>query len=382
MKNNFIYFCCALFLLASWNCSNDDKNEKNNGESSTFGLGSGAVESLPQVDTGSGAKKSALKATLNSGNISSYSTLATFFKLECFFPDGENFCPAGTDTSGGMASPYKLTSYTLIGSITHADMYSGGMRTQCNGTGAVITPASFTAAQSGGAPDLFLLDYYNLLTCVEDLSGSSYTGTGTSYQAYSVDPGQTYQATLTTRYRNPFNGVYNPGQNDVFQVYVGVNNGTPVFLAYNYAGADTVLQRTVLLVNLTDHKFAVKHYQTPTNYLVAVGTGGVNRQTGTLNPGYYYARFTNDFGNEDDGCVDNATGNFQTDYTACDTASVPRSWATSDSVADYLGMTTEQKTHLSAFLNRFSDDTPLTAGDSPSSNATDPEINFPYSITP
>ncbi len=382
MKKILIYLFGVFFLFLSLNCSDDNSSKKINEENGMFGLGSGAVESLPQVDPGSGVKKSALKANVTTGNISSYNTLATFYKLECFMPDGDNFCPAGTDTSGGMSSPYKLTSYTLIGSIYHADMYSGGMKTQCYGTAASINSGSFTAAQSGGTPDMFLLDYYGLLTCVEDLSGNSYTGTGTSHQAYSVDPGQTYQATLTTRYRNPFEGVSIPGQNDVFQVYVGVNNGTPVFLAYNYAGADTMLQRTVLLVDLTNHKFAVKHYQSSTNFLVAVGAGGIDLQTGTFNPGYYYTRFTNDFGNEDDGCVDNATGNFEADNTACDAASVPRNWVTSDSVADYLGMNTEQRTHLAAFLSKFTDDAPLTAIDSPSSSATDPELNFPYAITP
>ncbi len=113
-------------------------------------------------------------------------------------------------------------SYTLIGSIAHADIYSGGMKTQCDGTVKPVTAASFIAAQAGGTPDIFLLDYYGLLTCVEDLTGP-YTGTGTSYQAYSVDPNQGDQATLTSRYRNPNAGGTGsvPGQNDVFQVMVG-----------------------------------------------------------------------------------------------------------------------------------------------------------------
>jgi hypothetical protein len=373
MKNNFILLSGILILIAS--CNSEDKNS---GGSSMFGIGADAVESLPQVDTGPSVKNRTL---ITGGNISTYNTLATFFKLECFMPDGDNFCPAGTDVSAGMSSPYKLTSYTLIGSIYHADMYSGGLKTGCEGTAATITPASFTSADAGGDPDIFLLDYYTLLTCVEEITGS-YVGTGTSYQTYSLDSGQTYQATLTTRYRNPFEGVSTPGQNDIFQVYVGLSSGDPVFLAYNYAGADTVFQRTVLLVNLTDHKFAVKHYENATNYLVAIGVGGIDRQSGVLNPGYYYTRFTNNGGTEDDGCVDNATGNFGTDTSSCTNASVPMGWSSSDSVSDYLGMTSEQRTHLASFLAKFTDDGPLAGTDSPSNNTSDPELYLPYTITP
>lgn len=375
MKNNLIFICCTLLLAVSCNSSSDEAKAG----SSMFGLGAAAVESLPQVRT---AGK--YRAAITGGNIEDYNTLAKFFKLECFMPGMDNFCPEGVDTSGGDMNPYKLTSYTLIGSIYHADMYSGGMKTECGGTGTAITSDSFTAAEAGGDPDKFLLDYFTLLTCVNQETWGDMGPAGTVYQAYSVDGNQDYQATLTTRYRIPYNGDADPGQNDVFQVYVGVSGGEPVFLAYNYAGADSMYQRTVLLVNTAAHKFAVKHYEPGTNgsYLTAIGVGGVDRETGELNPGYYYTMFTNDSGTEDSGCVDNTTGDFQADTSLCTAASVPLTWSDSADVAAYLEMTPDDASRLAAFLEKFSDETPLEADDSPSNSTTDPEQNFPYSIEP
>ncbi len=370
MKNTlFIIYCISLLAVS---CGSSHSGSS----SDMFGLGAAAVESLPLV--GSDKKR----ALLSSGNIADYNTLANFFKLECFMPGMDNFCPAGTDTSGGASNPYKLTSYTLIGSIYHADMYSGGHKTGCQGTDAAITAGSFTAAETGGDPDKFLLDYYDLLECLEQ-DTSEYVGSGTKYQTYSVGESP-FQATLTTRYRNPYEGVSDPGQNDVFQVYVGLSGDDPVFLAYNYAGADSMHQRTVLFVNFETHRFAVKHYESATSYLVAIGVGGVNRETGELNPGYYYTEFTNGSIIEDSGCVDNTTGDFQGDTSACTAASIPFSgtWIDSSSVADYIGMTSADRARLDAFLSKFSDDNPLTGDDSPDDSSTDPEQNFPYSITP
>ncbi|MCP4135353.1 MAG: hypothetical protein GY754_30570 [bacterium] len=375
MKFFIVLICSAAFFLTA--CGEDEGSG-----SSMFGLGAAAVESLPQLRQ-SGGKAYGSKATITSGTIADYNTLSTFFKLECIMPGMDDFCPSGVDaTTGGDSNPYKLTSYTLIGSIYHADMYSGGLKTSCDDTSTTITSGSFVAASSGGDPAKFLLDYYSLLTCTgQDTSED--LGSGTKYQAYSFGGG-TYQATLTTRYRNPYNGVSSPGQNDVFQVYVGVSSDEPVFLAYNYAGADSMYQRTVLLVNLETHRFAVKHYEpgSPVKNLVAIGVGGVNRTTGELNAGYYFAKFTDNSGTEDDGCIDNATGSFQSDDTPCTGASVPVTWSSSDTVATYLSMTDDDKTRLAAFLAKFTDQSFFASTDSPENSTTDPEQNFPQSITP
>lgn len=388
MKHKLVILTLLAFLSA---CGDDplvdDLLEEADNVTTMFGLGAAAVESLPQVGlTFSGAAINNswdihATALQTAGNIQDFTTLSMFFKMECFMPGMDDFCPAGTDTSGGDSSPYKLTSFTLIGSIYHADMYSGGLKSTCDGTDAVISASSFIAAQTGGDPAKYILDYYDLLSCVSQ-DTSDFVGTGTSYHAYSVDPNETYQATLTTQYRIPYNGVADPGQNNILQVYVGLDTGNPNILAFNYAGIGSMPQRTVLLLNTVTHKFAVKTYITSTNYLVAVGVGGVDITTGLPNSGYYYTSFTNNGGTVDDGCVDNTTGNFGVDTTSCTALSIPLTWSTSDTIADYLEIPAADRTRIAAFLGKFTDQNPLTAADAPANSTTDPEMNLPISITP
>lgn len=358
---------CSLSLFVM--CDDDDDSSDSTALSS-FGLGEAAIVSLPLYT----ASKS-----VTSGTIADYSILKSFFKFECYMPGSEsNFCPAGVDyTTGGDSNPYKLTSYTLLGSIYHADMYSGGLQETCE-TPATISAGSFVAAESGGDPAKYLLDYYSLLTCLKD--NSAQETNGTSYQTYSTDANGAYQATLTTRYRVPYNGVSDPGQNDIFQVYVGLTNGEPTLLAFNYAGADTMYQRTILILNPSAHKFVVKHYEATEKKLVAIGVGGVDMDTGTMNSGYYYTKFTTDSGAEESGCVDNATGTFQSDNSACTTASIPVDWTSSDSVATYLELSADDKSRLAAFLTALNTSALPSADDSPANSTTDVEQNMPKTI--
>lgn len=372
MKKQIYAALAFLLFFASFMVCDKDDDDKS--KLKKFNIGAAAVESLPHYRASS--------KSVTSGTIADHNTLSKFFKLECYMPGGDNFCPAGVDyTTGGDMNPYKLTSFTLIGSIYHADMYSGGLKISCDGTPTTITASSFVAAQAGGNPAKYIIDYYNLLSCTKQDTGGD-VGSGTKYQAYSVNSAGAYQATLTTRYRVPSNGVSTPGQNDVFEVYVALSSDKPVFMAYNYAGADTMYQRTILLVNTTTHKFAVKHFESNTQKLVAIGMGGVDRTTGVMNPGYYYTKFTKNTGTEDDGCIDNATGAFQTDNSKCTGAGVPTTWTTSDEVATYLGISAEEKTRLSTFLAVFNTTAFLTEADSPANSTTDVEQNFPKSINP
>lgn len=366
------------FILTG--CSDDGAT---GGSSNSFA--SAAIESLPQTHTQTNQSAS-LQASVSSGvNITDYSKLNSFFEQECFMPDGDNYCPAGVDTSGGDSNPKKFTSYTLLGMIYHAEMYSGGEHTTCDqGDAATINASSFLPlTDTGSDVDKFLLDYYSLLGCLyEDPSNDA---TSKQYTAYSADANGEYQATLTTRNRVPYNGITDPGQNDIFQVYVARVDGTPAFMALNYAGADTVFSRTILLINLVDNKFVVKHatyngagYDT----VVSAGVGGVDRATGVANAGYYTVKFT-DSGSELEKCVNNSTGMIDVDMTNCTTASIPATgnW-TSDGVKTYLGMTDTQATHLAAWLTTLADNTALGATDTPT-NADlggDPDLFFPRTI--
>ncbi len=351
--------------------------------SSTLGFTGSSIESLPQItsESQSGTAFSLVGPPLYvvSGNISSYNSLSSFFEQECFMPDGDDFCPAGTDTSGGDSNPRKFTIMTLLGLIYHAEMYSGYTHTSCEGTAGSVNASSFVSATSSGSDaDRFIIDYNTLLGCVkQDTTGSG----GTVYQAYSINSTD-YQATLTSRYRVPYAGSATPGQTDVFQVYVSLSGETPTFLAFNFSGANTMYSRAILLVNLTTHKFAAKYFSAGvTNQAVtAIGVGGINRSTGVPNTGYYFTRFLDNTGSPESACVSNSDGSIQADNTNCLGNSVPINWSSSDDVKLYLGMTAADATNLTGFLTRFSSDALLVISDSPEDATDDPELFFPKTI--
>jgi hypothetical protein len=385
LSNQITTMAALLAGLLISGCASDDESS---GDGLPLAFMSGVVKSLPQTDPAPVAAPSASPSyAASSDSIDTYSLLASFFEQECFMPGADNYCPADVDTSGGDSNPHKFTSYTLLGLLYHAQMYSGGQRSSCDqGSEATIDATSFVALNNAsGDADKYILDYNSLLNCLyEDPASDS---TSKQYQVYSYDVNGEYQATLTTRNRVPYNGVSDPGQNDVFQVYVSNDSeGTPVFLAFNYAGADTVLSRTILLVNLTDNKFAVKHssYNGSTyDTVVSIGIGGVDIDTGTPNTGYYMVKFT-DNGSELEKCIDNATGLIETDMTSCSSNAVPTvaDWTTSSAVSDYLGMTATQMTHLSAWLTAMGNTTALGAGDTPTDSGTggDPDYNLPRTV--
>ncbi len=369
-----LFVLLLVFLSAGFFLMCDDESSKDGDDDIAIALTSALIESVPQIDT---ATKS-----VTSGNISEYATLSSLFKLECYMEGTFDFCPAGIDpVPGGDNNPYKLTSYTLIGSIAHAEMYSGGLKKSCEGTEISVSKSNFKAAQSGGDPAKYVLDYYELLSCIEK---SGYEEN--VYHTYSVDPDASYQATLTSRYRVPYNGVSDPGQNDIFQVYTSISDGKATLLAYNYAGADTVLQRTVLLVNVNKHKFAVKHI-TPKSGggidgVTAIGVGGIDIESGKFNPGSYYTVFSTNSGTTEDGCVDNETGAFEADTAKCSAASIPMAWTGSDAVANYLELSADEKTRLAAFLAHFDSEVFLASSDTPVNTTTEVETNFPKQILP
>lgn len=347
----------------------------------------GAVQSLPQTVAATSQAAPGLFRAPNpsSLNINDYSLLASFFEQECFMPDGDNYCPEGVDTSGGDSNPRKFTSYTLLGLIYHAQMYSGGLHSECDqGSAATVDATSYVALTATGSdPDKYILDYNSLLKCLyEDPSSNT---TSTRYTAYSTDADGAYQATLTTRNREPYNGVTDPGQNDVFQVYVTLTDGKPSLLAFNYAGADTVFSRTVLLVNLLENKFAVKfssYNGTGYDTVVAMGVGGVNVSTGVPNTGYYMVKFT-DAGSQLERCVNNADGVIENDMVNCTSSSIATSstWGPT-SVQTYLGLSATEVTNLAAWLAKLADANALGAADTPTSAAVggDPDLYLPRSL--
>lgn len=342
------------------------------GQGTRLGITRGALETLPQVP---GEDSEAGLAS-----IAAYPALASFFEQECFMPGGDDFCPAGTDVSGGTSNPRKFTPMTLLGLIYHAELYSGGLETSCEHELAYVDEDSFVAhATDGAEPTRFLLDDFEVLSCLE--RGVNQDARVT--RLTSADPDGRYQATLTTRYRVPFEGVAEPGQTDVFQVDVSYAEGIPAFLAFNFAGANTMFSRAVLLANLVDHRFAVKYRAAgdPGASLVAMGVGGVDRATGAPHPGFYVVAFAEATGLLTK-CVDNSDGHVQPDLTACDAHGVPTNWDDARAVREYLGLTTPVSTRVQAWLDVLASDALLPTEASPANAAPggDPDLFFPEHV--
>lgn len=345
------------------------------GQGTKLGITRAALEALPQVPQVPGEEAEATPTS-----IAAYPALASFFEQECFMPGGDDFCPAGTDVSGGTSNPRKFTPMTLLGLIYHAEMYSGGLQTSCWQEVVSVDENSFVAHASAGAePSRFLLDDFELLSCLERAVNQD----PRVMRLSSVDPDGRYQATLTTRYRVPFEGLAEPGQTDIFQVDVSYADGVPVFLAFNFAGANTMFSRAVLLANLVDHRFAVKYRAAgdPGASLVSAGIGGVDRATGAPHAGYYFVAFT-DASGPLTRCVDNADGHLQPDLTACTAGGVPTDWEDASAVREYLGLTPTVGARVKAWLDVLASDALLPEDASPTNAAPggDPELYFPERV--
>lgn len=333
-----------------------------------------AVESLPQVAVENDG--------LTSGrSITTELQLRNLFRQECFSPGEADFCPAGTDTSGGQGSPFKFTSSSLLGLIFHAELYSGGLRSACTGRKVTLSPANLKTTTAGGDGMRFVLDTLALYSCAE----LSEEPDKPRHRAYSVAPD--YQATLTLDDHVEQGG--GPLRTAVWQVYTGLDDRqTPTFLAFNYAAVSSLLQRTVLLVNLQTHRFAIKYLTPPPpgetkyRFVTAIGVGGVDRGTGAGHPGYYFAHYSDDTTQtspDESACVDNATQLIELDDTECRNAGVPVTWTSADAVATWLGLSSAEQARLAPYLAKFADPARLALADAPSA-AADADTLFPARI--
>ena len=381
MKYSLLAIGIAMALLSG--CSTD-----NSGSSISFV--SAAIESLPAVASGAGRRSVLTDPT----NADDYDSLRQFFKRQCFMPGSDDFCTPGTITTGDDNDPLKFTTDTLLGFIYHAEMYAGSQQTSCDGSAGTITVDLFAAhTPPDRAATKFLLNYYDLLTCV---SQPSWATEGTVYSAYSTDPAGAYQATLTTRHRVPYEGDDDPGQNDFFQVYVSNEGTQPKLLAFNFATACSMAARVILLANLIDHKFVVKYIKPQydsgsglagtTQVVTAIGVGGLNRTTGVPHTGYYFAKFTNSRSRTpttDEKCFDNAASNAIVDTSVCTTAGLPTSsetW-TRTAITTYLDISESDQTRLDAWLAGLETYDVLEAPDDVPVAIGERDTNFPKTIT-
>ncbi len=358
------------------------------GDGSTIAFTPAAMKSVPSVKASS--TQSALAAL--AGGVSTPASIADsffltqLFEMQCRHPDGGgvNYCPSGTPAPpSGTFDPYQFTMQALIGFIFHAQMYTS-LVTQCSGDGLTpktVTASSYSAASTDAAanPTRFVLDQFSSYTC---RSSNVSNGNAETRMVSAVADGS-YQTTLHTRYKYVAGG---DPQTDLFQADVTMDAGAPVFLALNFASATPFASRLVLLVNFTNHRFAMKYYTppqpsnvgtAPERFAVAVGVGGYDLSTGTPNAGNYYLHFLDDPG-EFERCVDNAGGAFVAD-SACDIT--PTTWTDTDSIATYLGVPDAAAARIAPYLAVFGDTATLETADGWSqATTTDPDLYWPASL--
>lgn len=396
------------YLFISTSCSSDDDDDDDTTTTTTSDSGTStittgsltlsftkkAANSLPQIkSTGSSLH---LVAT---GNIST-TTMANFFKQECYMPsdDGSSytgFCPNDTKSELDTAlqgsgigdgttifNKYKLTSTTLIGLIYHAQLYSQGpgLSNTCSTYSASDLATANSPTYTGtNDPDKFIIDYNSMLSCVKTNESNGET----TYSTFGYNGNEDYPAiaNLTARYGLAYNNVADK-QTDIFQIYLGldkstVNNDTPTptFLAFNFVSAGGL--RAIILANLVDNLFAVR-YATATQQIIAVGKGGVNEETGAAISGYYIAK---DITASNTYCVNNATGEYDdTTYANCTTTIDFWDSMSADNVATYLKMNDVDKEKASGFLAFFTNTDTLNAALIPTSDYTEDKKDFPSKI--
>jgi hypothetical protein len=323
---------------------------------------------------------------------------AQLFKMECREAAGNqgvDYCPAGTppqsDYGTALGSdPYAFDMQALVGFIYAAQMYTSLVK-DCTGTGLAsrtVSAGDYFAASSDPTadPTRFIFDEYGTYSC----RSSQVSDPAHETRMVSADASGSYQTTLHTRYEYVAGG---QTQTDFFQMDVSMDDaGAPAFLAFNFASAAPFASRLVLLVNLTNHTFAMKYYTpqqpstggpsgyAPERYAVAAGTAGYDLATGVPNTGSYAIHFQDDPG-EFVECVNNADGTFQP-FTACDADLDHAAW-TPAAIQAFLGVPAPTAARIGDYLAVFGDMADLAAADgwsSTTSQAADADLYWPAGL--
>ncbi len=322
------------------------------------------------------------------------------FQMQCrrSASEGVDYCPPGTPSRDAYAGapfgdPYQLNMQTLIGFIYHAQMYSG-LVTDCSGDGLspkTVTGADYAAASSDASadPTRFIFDQFATYSC----HSTQISDAAHETRMVSAVSDGSYQTTLHTRYK--YDSGDHGAQTDFFQVDISMNAGAPEFLALNFASAEPLSSRLVLLVNLTNHRFAMKYYTpeqpstggptgtAPHRYAVSAGAAGYDFTTGNPNSGHYYLRFLDDPGVQE-VCVNNVGGAFEADFTTCTAEGVPTHWSAS-AIQEYLSIPAATVARIGDYMAVFEDNGDLAAATADNWSVTtspsaDADLYWPASL--
>ena len=360
----------------------------------------GALTSVPLVKppAPSAALRLAGVAPSTPTSVGTDGFTAQLFKMECREAAGNqgvDYCPAGTPPQSDYGTtlgsdPYAFDMQALVGFIYHAQMYTS-LVTSCSGAGLspkTVTSSDYFAASSDPSadPTRFIFDEYDTYSC----RSTEVADPAHETRMVSADSSGSYQTTLHTRYKYVAGG---DPQTDFFQMDISMDDaGAPAFLAFNFASAAPFASRLVLLVNLTNHRFAMKYYapqqpgdipgqSAPERYAVAAGTAGFDLATGEPNAGSYAIHFHDDPG-EFVECVNNVDGTFQPDFTACDNDLVHTGWSPA-AMQTFLGVPAPTASRIGDFLAVFVDTADLAVADdwsSTTSLSTDADLYWPAGL--
>ena len=369
------------------------------GSPSGLAFTKGALKSLPLVRPPaptSSARQEVARSLSTPTSIDTDGFTAQLFKMECREAAGNqgvDYCPAGTppQTDYGTAlgsDPYAFDMQSLMGFI-YAAQRETWLVTSCSASG--LTPKTVTAssyfahASTGADPTRFLFDQYATYAC----RSSQVADPSAETVMVSAAADGSYQTALHTRYKYAAGG---ETQTDVTQVDVSMSSGSPEFVALNFASAEPLSSRLVLLVNLTNHRFAMKYYTpqqpgnipdqpAPERFAVTAGIGGYDLTSGNPNVGEYYIHFLDDPG-EFFECVNNVGGAFEPDFTSCDADLDHTAW-TPGAVESFLDVPAATVDRIGPYLAVFGDTADLALADSwtaTTSQSADADLYWPAGL--
>jgi len=369
------------------------------GSHSGIAFTQGALKSLPLVRPpapSASARQDVADSLSTPTSIDTDGFTAQLFKMECREAAGNqgvDYCPAATppqsDYGTALGSdPYAFDMVSLMGFI-YAAQRETWLVTSCSASG--LTPKTVTAssyfahASTGANPTRFIFDQYATYAC----RSSQVADTSAETVMVSAVADGSYQTTLHTRYKYVAGG---ETQTDFTQVDVSMNSGSPEFVALNFASAEPLSSRLVLLVNLTNHRFAMKYYTpqqpgniptqpAPERFAVTAGIGGYDLTSGSPNVGEYYIHFLDDPGAFAE-CVNNVGGSFEADFTACDADLDHTAW-TPSAVESFLGVPATTVDRIGPYLAVFGDTEDLAVADqwtTTTSQAADADLYWPAGL--
>jgi hypothetical protein len=301
---------------------------------------------------------------------------AQLFKMECREAAGNqgvDYCPAGTPTQSAYGTalgsdPYGFDMQALTGFV-YAAQRDTLLTTSCSGHGLAARTVSATdyyaaISDASAGPTRFIFDQFDTYAC----RSSQVADPAHETMVVSAATDGSYQTGLHTRYEYVAGG---ETQTDLTQVDVTMNAGTPEFVALNFASSMPFSSRLVLLVNLTNHRFAMKYYTphqpsnmaegAPERYAVVAGIAGYDLATGQPNEGHYYISFLDPPFTMAE-CVNNATGAFEADFTLCDVALDHTSWS-AIAVKGFLGVPDTTAARIGQYLHVFDGTADLAIAD-------------------